>query len=57
MQEELRKLYEYAQNLRVKFEEHAWSRQQTRYDSHFIAYINRELMVLNNKIYELTQTK
>ena len=55
MTEDLRDLYEYAQHLRVKFEEHSWSRQQTRYDSHFIAYINSRLMVLDNKIYELTQ--
>ncbi len=56
MSEELRDLYEYSQNLRVKFKEHSWSRQQTRYDSQFIAYINSRLMVLDNKIYELTQS-
>ncbi len=56
MEEELRNLYEYAQNLRAKFEEHSWSRQQTRYDSAFIADTNKRLMVLNNKIYDLTQS-
>ena len=57
MDDELRDLYEYAENLRAKFEEHSWCRQQTKYDSAFIAYINNRLLVLNNKIYELTHTK
>ena len=57
MDDELRDLYEYAQHLRVKFEDHSWSRQQTRYDSQFRAYINSRLLVLDNKIYKLTHTE
>jgi len=57
MGEKANDAYGYAQNLRRKFEDHSWSRGQTRYDSDFIAYINARLMVMCNKVYQLTQEK
>ncbi len=54
---EVKKAYENIQDLRVKFEEHGWSRQQTRYDSKFIANFNHLLMGMCNQIYGLTQAQ
>jgi len=55
MSEQIRNLYEYVGMLRNYFEVHSWSRQQTKYDSDFIADINHKLMALCNKVYVLTQ--
>ncbi len=55
MIDDIKATYEYATHLRARFDEHSWSRQQTAYDSKFIAYMDSRLIVLCNKIYELTQ--
>ena len=55
-QEQIRKLYEYSQHLQTVFREHQWSRRQTGYDSALIARMESNFIILNNKIYELTQS-
>jgi len=55
LSEQIRGLYGYVQMLRNYFEVHSWCRQQTNYDSEYIADINSKLMSLCNKVYELTQ--
>ena len=47
--------YHHIQALHRKLLDHAWSRQQTRYDSKFIAQLDRELLQISNEAYTLTQ--
>ncbi|KKL09424.1 hypothetical protein LCGC14_2566000 [marine sediment metagenome] len=54
--EEIRQLYHYVELVRAHFEGHSWSRQQTRYDSAFIADFTHRLMNICNKVYPLTQS-
>lgn len=56
-EEIIRDSYENIQHLRVRFEEHSWSRQQTVYDSKFIADFNHRLLNMCNQIYGLTQAQ
>ena len=55
--DETRQAYHYAELIREHFEGHQWSRQQTRYDTAFIADFTHRLMNICNKVYSLTQAK
>lgn len=43
------------QAIHRKFLDHQWSRQQTRYDSAFIAWLDKEMTAVSNEAYAITQ--
>lgn len=47
--------YNHLQIIHRKLLDHSWCRQQTRYDSEFIAWLAREIMAVSNEAYSLTQ--
>ena len=47
--------YHHIQSIHVRLDEHSWSRQQTRYDSAFIAWLDKEMQKIANEAYQLTQ--
>lgn len=47
--------YEHLQAIHRKLLDHSWSRQQTRYDSVFIAWLDKEMTRVSNEAYSLTQ--
>ncbi len=47
--------YHHIQGIQSRLDEHSWSRQQTRYDSVFIAWLHKEMQNISNEAYQLTQ--
>ncbi len=47
--------YHHIQAIQTKLDDHSWSRQQTRYDSAFIAWLDNELQKIANEAYAITQ--
>ena len=47
--------YHHIQDIHRRLLDHSWSRQQTRYDSALIAWLDKELLKVSNEAYELTQ--
>ena len=47
--------YHHIQRIQTVFDEHLWSRQQTQYDSKFIAWLEKELQKVANEAYRITQ--
>ncbi len=47
--------YHHIQSIHSKLLDHGWSRGQTRYDSAFIAWLDKELLKISNEAYSLTQ--
>ena len=47
-------LYNHILKLHRKLLDHSWSRQQTVYDSKFIAYMDKELTAIGNEAYMVT---
>ncbi len=47
--------YQHLLRVHQKLLDHPWSRQQTRYDSSFIAWLSKELLTVSNEAYSLTQ--
>lgn len=47
--------YHHIQAIHIKLTDHLWSRQQTRYDSIFIAWLDKEMLKISNEAYQLTQ--
>ena len=48
-----RQHYEDIQRLHARFNEHTWSRRQTIYDSKMIAWLDKELQIIENEAYHL----
>lgn len=49
--------YHHIQATHRKLLDHPWSRRQTRYDSAFIAWLDKEILKISNEAYQLTQGK
>ncbi len=49
--------YHHTQDIHRKLLDHPWCRRQTRYDSAFIAWLDRELLKISNEAYEATQNE
>ena len=49
--------YHHIQEIQRKLLDHSWSRSQTRYDSAFIAWFDKEMMKVSNEAYSLTQDR
>ncbi len=49
--------YHHIQGIHAKLNTHSWSRQQTRYDSAFIAWLDKEMLTISNEAYALTQSR
>ncbi len=47
--------YHHLQKIHRRFLDHYWSRQLTRKDSNFIAWLDKEMMNVSNEAYQLTQ--
>ena len=47
--------YHHIQAIQTRLEEHSWNRQQTRYDSALIAWLDKELQKVANEAYSITQ--
>ncbi len=47
--------YQHLQIIHRELLDHYWSRQQTRYDSKFIAWLDKEMTQVSNEAYSLTQ--
>lgn len=47
--------YHHLQAIHREILDHTWSRQQTRYDSAFIAKLDKEMLAVSNEAYSLTQ--
>lgn len=46
--------YYHIQEIHARLREHSWSRQQTKYDSEFIAWLDKAFQHIANEAYELT---
>ena len=47
--------YHHILTMHRKLQDHSWSRSQTRYDSVFIAWLDKQMMDIANEAYALTQ--
>ena len=47
--------YHHIQDMHRKLNDHSWCRRLTRYDSEFIAWLDKEMLKIANEAYELTQ--
>lgn len=46
--------YHHIQEVKGKLLDHSWCRQQTKYDSEFIAWLAKEIQRVENEAYQLT---
>ncbi len=49
--------YHHIQGIHRKLLDHSWSRQQTRYDSAFIAWLDKEMLKIGNEAYQIIQER
>lgn len=49
------KHYHHIQDIHCKLLDHSWCRSQTRYDSKFIAWLDKEMLKIANEAYSMTQ--
>ncbi|KKK48082.1 hypothetical protein LCGC14_3148720 [marine sediment metagenome] len=47
--------YHHIQGIHQRLLDHSWSRQQTRYDSAFIAWLDKQLLMISNEAYHIVQ--